>query len=116
MSFYYTSAVGLFYKVFHFPYVKMKLDNELCLHLLSVTTDCMQLAEVVNLLECENQKELERRNLTHEKLIAYIKYRYPTLLTSGNQINIKKAYRWLGPYATRVPEINIYLGKSIVLP
>lgn len=113
MKFDYTSAVSFFYKASHFPYAKMKLDNKLCLHLLSVTTDCMQLEEIVNLLEFENQKELERRNLTHEKLIAYIKYRYPTLLTSDNQINMKKAYRWLGPYATRILEKNKYLGVKV---
>lgn len=113
MNFDYTSTVRLFYKVFHSQYVKMKLDNKLCLHLLSVTTDCIQLEEMVNLLEYENQKELERRNLTHEKLIAYIKYRYPTLLTTDNQINMKKAYRWLGPYATRILEKNKYLGVKV---
>ena len=113
MNFDYTSTVRFFYKVFHSKCMKMKLDNKLCLHLLSVTADCIQLEEMVNLLEYQNQKELERRNLTHEKLIAYIKYRYPTLLTAENQINMKKAYRWLGPYATRILEKNKYLSGKV---
>lgn len=78
---------------------RLSKSREFYIQIIGAMNKLLALQSVVEGLEEGNKQVMLQRNITHKRLLEYIEYIYPDLLTPDGIIDVEKAYELMGPYA-----------------